>query len=259
LEVKATLAAGSRCALQVPPLGVATAIESRRPSALSSVVHRLRLSSFTGDDSYWGCHVPVSGASQLAMCGIEGKRSITSTLAHGHNRSHSLRMIMAVFLAYTVTYLPFSLTNLFDEDSALNRNVYMITSLGFWAGSCVNPLIYGIMNRQFRVAYRSVLFACVRRPLSHITLPRWDPSQSDLQHCLELSTLMLNNFEKDRACVYTCASNKTRRMLSNHSSLYLVFNFLSAVLIFLSEQVDNQKFAILFTVSASAAIWFGLT
>jgi hypothetical protein len=162
-----------RCALQVPPLGIAAAdIEKRRPSALSAVIRRLRLSSIAGEDSYWGCPVPVSSVSQLAMCGVDSKRSITSTTTHAHSRSHSLRMIMAVFLAYIVTYLPFSLTNLLDEHSALNRNVYMITSLGFWAGSCVNPLIYGIMNRQFRVAYRSVLFACVRRPLSHITLPR---------------------------------------------------------------------------------------
>ena len=76
---------------------------------------------------------------------------------HHRHRSHSLHMILAVFFAFVLTYLPFTVINLADQRASLDRNVYMLTSLAFWAGSCVNPLIYGIMNAQFRRAYVSIV------------------------------------------------------------------------------------------------------
>jgi len=75
----------------------------------------------------------------------------------GRGRLSSLRMILVVFLAFVLTYLPFTLVNLFDDGSRLHRSWYMTASLGFWAGSCVNPIIYGIMNKQFRKAYGALL------------------------------------------------------------------------------------------------------
>lgn len=75
----------------------------------------------------------------------------------GRGRLSSLRMILVVFLAFVLTYLPFTLMNLFDDGSRLHRSWYMTASLGFWAGSCVNPIIYGIMNKQFRKAYGALL------------------------------------------------------------------------------------------------------
>lgn len=72
----------------------------------------------------------------------------------------SVKMIVVIFVAFLLTYLPFTIMNLADEQSVLDRRWYMITSLGFWSGSCVNPLIYGIMNRQFRAAYGSIFLSC---------------------------------------------------------------------------------------------------
>ena len=84
--------------------------------------------------------------------------------SHHHHRHHmkSLRMILVIFVAFVSTYLPFAIINLVDGGSTLAREWYMISSLGFWAGACVNPIIYGLMNSQFLEAYRHVL-CCKRR------------------------------------------------------------------------------------------------
>ena len=79
------------------------------------------------------------------------------------HRHPSLRIMLAIFLAFVSTYLPFTVINLVDEPGLFHRNWYMITSLGFWAGSCVNPVIYGVMNKQFRNAYCSIISACLSR------------------------------------------------------------------------------------------------
>ena len=78
-------------------------------------------------------------------------------------RSRSLHMILAVFLAFALTYLPFTITNLADRRAVLDRTVYMLTSLAFWAGCSVNPIIYGILNTQFRRAYATTVINCWRR------------------------------------------------------------------------------------------------
>jgi len=75
-------------------------------------------------------------------------------------------MILAVFFAFVLTYLPFTVTNLADQQARLDRSVYMTTSLAFWAGSCVNPFIYGIMNVQFRRAYVSIVVNCWRHSVA---------------------------------------------------------------------------------------------
>ena len=89
----------------------------------------------------------------------------SSPTGHRH-RSHALHMILAVFFAFVLTYLPYTVTNLADRQARLDRNVYMITSLAFWAGSCINPLIYGIMNVQFRRAYVSIVVNCWRHSVA---------------------------------------------------------------------------------------------
>ena len=83
---------------------------------------------------------------------------------HHHKRHFkSFKMILAVFLGFSLTYLPFTILNFADEHSCLNRAWYMFTSLLFWSGACINPWIYGIMNTQFRDAYHDLICVCKRK------------------------------------------------------------------------------------------------
>jgi len=75
----------------------------------------------------------------------------------------SVRTMVVIFVGFFLTYLPFVVVNLVEGvEPMLNRNWYIMTSLSFWCGSCVNPIIYGIMNKQFRIAYVSA-FNSLRR------------------------------------------------------------------------------------------------
>ena len=74
--------------------------------------------------------------------------------------AHNARHISGVRVDLPAVH---TVINLVDEPGLFHRNWYMITSLGFWAGSCVNPVIYGVMNKQFRNAYCSIISACLSR------------------------------------------------------------------------------------------------
>lgn len=92
--------------------------------------------------------------------GKGGSRTFLQRLHLRHHSQHhfkSFKMILAVFLGFSLSYLPFTLLNFADDDSCLDRAWYMMTSLLFWSGSCINPWIYGVMNVQFREAYRNII------------------------------------------------------------------------------------------------------
>lgn len=72
-------------------------------------------------------------------------------------RRNSMKMIFVIFTAFALTYLPFTVLNLADDGARLSRDWYMITSLFFWAGSCTNPIIYGVLNHHFRKSYFDML------------------------------------------------------------------------------------------------------
>lgn len=67
----------------------------------------------------------------------------------------SFMPIIAVFIVYLVTYIPFTVINMMDKDFSLHRNYYMISSLLFWSSSCLNPWIYGIMNKELNSALKA--------------------------------------------------------------------------------------------------------
>ena len=76
---------------------------------------------------------------------------------HKTKRRNSMKMILVIFMAFALTYLPFTVVNLADDRAKLSRNWYMVTSLAFWAGSCTNPIIYGVLNDHFRKSYLDML------------------------------------------------------------------------------------------------------
>lgn len=77
-----------------------------------------------------------------------------------HQQAHSFRMIVVIFITFFVTYMPFTIVNLADVNGCFSRSTYMLTSLFFWMGVCVNPFIYGAMNTNFLQAYKNLLLKC---------------------------------------------------------------------------------------------------
>nr|XP_004650520.1 G-protein coupled receptor 84 [Jaculus jaculus] len=67
------------------------------------------------------------------------------------------RMCFAVFLCFTLSYIPFLLLNILDARAQAPRVVHMVAANLTWLNGCINPVLYAAMNRQFRQAYGSIL------------------------------------------------------------------------------------------------------
>lgn len=66
------------------------------------------------------------------------------------------RMVLAIFVCFLVCYLPITLVKVLDERAdypALHVAGYLL----LYASSCLNPLIYVTMNKQYRKAYARAL------------------------------------------------------------------------------------------------------
>ncbi|XP_060108535.1 G-protein coupled receptor 84 [Heteronotia binoei] len=73
------------------------------------------------------------------------------------------RMCFVVFIFFVVCYIPFMLLNIFDAKNRAPVVLHMIAANLTWLNSCINPVLYAAMNRQFREAYRGVLYNVTQR------------------------------------------------------------------------------------------------
>jgi len=69
------------------------------------------------------------------------------------------RMVFAIVIAFFICWIPCIVIDLVDitRDDWFNRRVYLTYTYFAYTSSAINPIIYGIMNRSFRVEYLSLL------------------------------------------------------------------------------------------------------
>ncbi|XP_073323803.1 G-protein coupled receptor 84-like [Pagrus major] len=70
---------------------------------------------------------------------------------------HVTRMCLAVFLGFVFCFVPFLLINIVDQRNRAPRVLHMFCLNLTWLNSCINPVLYAVMNRQFRQAYQVLL------------------------------------------------------------------------------------------------------
>nr|XP_008101818.1 PREDICTED: G-protein coupled receptor 84 [Anolis carolinensis] len=73
------------------------------------------------------------------------------------------RMCFVVFLFFVICYIPFMLLNILDAKNRAPTVLHMIAANLTWLNSCINPVLYAAMNRQFREAYKGVISKFVHR------------------------------------------------------------------------------------------------
>ncbi|XP_006629497.1 G-protein coupled receptor 84 [Lepisosteus oculatus] len=81
------------------------------------------------------------------------------------------RMCFTVFLCFVFSFAPFLLLNILDARSRAPQALHMFCANLTWLNSCINPVLYAAMNRQFNQAYRALLGAALR-PLACLWRPR---------------------------------------------------------------------------------------
>ncbi|XP_030230649.1 G-protein coupled receptor 84-like [Gadus morhua] len=67
------------------------------------------------------------------------------------------RMCFAVFLCFVFCFVPFLLLNLADQGGRAPQILHMFCANLTWLNSCINPLLYAVMNPQFRRSYQLLL------------------------------------------------------------------------------------------------------
>ncbi|XP_037072419.1 G-protein coupled receptor moody-like [Pollicipes pollicipes] len=71
------------------------------------------------------------------------------------------KMSLAVFLTFVVCYLPITLAKVKDP-TVRYPGVHILGYILVYLSACINPIIYVTMSKQYRQAYKTVLFC--RRP-----------------------------------------------------------------------------------------------
>ncbi|XP_048379535.1 G-protein coupled receptor 84 [Stegostoma tigrinum] len=67
------------------------------------------------------------------------------------------RMCFAMFLVYIICYMPFCILHVLDSKKRFPVLLHMVAGNFSWLNSSINPILYAVMNRQFREAYQKVL------------------------------------------------------------------------------------------------------
>lgn len=66
------------------------------------------------------------------------------------------KMVLAIFLSFVMCYLPITVAKIADKDVSYPA-LHIIGYILLYLSSCINPIIYVIMNKQYRQAYKTVI------------------------------------------------------------------------------------------------------
>ncbi|MCI4374994.1 hypothetical protein PGIGA_G00103960 [Pangasianodon gigas] len=116
------------------------------PQTISSVTNAVNVASNgTKDSPKAAVPAPAAAPAQATSSGEDNEfKRVT-------------RMCFTVFLCFVGCFAPFLLLNIADKNSQAPQVVHMFCANLTWLNSCINPLLYAAMNRQFNQAYRDLL------------------------------------------------------------------------------------------------------
>lgn len=75
------------------------------------------------------------------------------------------KMVLTIFLSFVACYLPITIIKVADKN-VNHPGVHIFGYLMLYLSACINPIIYVIMNKQYRQAYKNVLMCKAPRFLS---------------------------------------------------------------------------------------------
>ncbi|XP_037641041.1 G-protein coupled receptor 84 [Sebastes umbrosus] len=101
--------------------------------------------------------VPASPSSTPAPTTAAPSSSKSATSGDDDEFKRVTRMCFTVFLCFVFCFVPFMLLNIFDKNNRAPQVLHMFSANLTWLNSCINPVLYAVMNRQFRQAYHVLL------------------------------------------------------------------------------------------------------
>ncbi|XP_055706116.1 G-protein coupled receptor moody isoform X2 [Phlebotomus papatasi] len=92
------------------------------------------------------------------------------------------KMVLAIFISFIACYLPITVIKIADKDVA-HPAAHVFGYVMLYLSACINPIIYVIMNKQYRQAYKTVLLCRSTSMLTPKT-PRTSGGNSGKFHSL---------------------------------------------------------------------------
>lgn len=86
--------------------------------------------------------------------------SYATNLMRQHNHKKEMRltqMMIGIFIVFVFSYFPCTISSVIDWSQMLSKTFHMFCQTSVFLGSAINPLLYGFMNEQFRMAYYQIL------------------------------------------------------------------------------------------------------
>lgn len=161
----------------VPSSSVLPSTSNNNGSAPLSSSNRLDDSSVA--DAPAASNAGVVDAIEVPAYPPQPGAPLTSLAASGHRQGASLhqkiarvkdqrdakakrnewritKMVLAIFLSFVACYLPITITKVLDQDVRFPA-LHILAYIMLYLSSCINPIIYVIMNKQYRQAYKTVI------------------------------------------------------------------------------------------------------
>uniref|UniRef100_A0A1B6DYU7 G-protein coupled receptors family 1 profile domain-containing protein n=1 Tax=Clastoptera arizonana TaxID=38151 RepID=A0A1B6DYU7_9HEMI len=117
---------------------------------------------------FWVVH---SSESRMRKHAAKNPKDINRTSKEkkeAKNRRNEWRitkMVLAIFLSFLVCYLPITIVKVVDSE-VQQPNLHLLATIMLYLSACINPIIYVIMNKQYRQAYKTILMCSRPRMLS---------------------------------------------------------------------------------------------
>jgi len=118
-------------------------------------------------DSRMRNHVSV-GSQPTTSSNSSEKRKVTKSGSDWR----LTKMILAIFLSFIFCYLPTTIIKVVDRRVSY-PDAHTVSYAIIYFSACINPIIYVTMNRQYRQAYKSLLF-CAKLSEYRTTSPSAD-------------------------------------------------------------------------------------
>ncbi|XP_073980422.1 G-protein coupled receptor moody isoform X2 [Rhodnius prolixus] len=114
---------------------------------------------------FWVVHSSESRMRKHATTNSTGKEKRESKAKR--NEWRITKMVLAIFLSFLLCYLPITIIKVYDGNVRFPV-LHVVSYLLLYMSACINPIIYVIMNHQYRQAYKTILL-CKRPRLSSLT------------------------------------------------------------------------------------------
>ncbi|KAK3098002.1 hypothetical protein FSP39_015216 [Pinctada imbricata] len=99
-----------------------------------------------------------------------------STKSHSHNHSMRtvIRMLFAVVVAFFLCWAPFHVQRLYtlyendwtEYSLEIQSHLFYVSGVLYFVSSTVNPILYNVMSRRYRQAFKETIFCCFAKRMT---------------------------------------------------------------------------------------------